>query len=74
MRSPIAGTATKRRSARPSHTVTRPVASDDPDEQPLWAGPASAFVEQVEPAGEIVRRLVAEAEAVLRNRVRTVLE
>jgi nitronate monooxygenase len=51
-----------------------PVAFDDPDEQPLWAGPASAFVEHVEPAGDIVRRLVAEAEAVLRDRTRAVLD
>jgi nitronate monooxygenase len=51
-----------------------PGVSDDPDEQPLWAGPASAFIERVEPAGDIVRRLVAETEAALRDRARAVLD
>jgi nitronate monooxygenase len=51
-----------------------PIASDDPDEQARWAGPASAFVDHVEPAGDIVRRLVAETESVLRDRARAVLD
>ena len=51
-----------------------PSLSEDPDEQPLWAGPASPFIERVEPAGDIVHRLVAEAEAVLRDRARAVLD
>jgi nitronate monooxygenase len=34
----------------------------------VWAGQASGLVGSIEPAGEIVRRVIAEAEALLRNR------
>jgi nitronate monooxygenase len=47
--------------------------SDDPETMPLYAGPAAQFVVQPESAGEVVRRLVSEAVAVLRSRPPLVL-
>ena len=38
------------------------------DERAIWAGEVSAFVRRVEPAGDVLRALVAEADAVLRRR------
>lgn len=45
----------------------------DVDDQAVWAGEASALVNEVEPAGTIVARLVAEATQVLSERPRAVL-
>ena len=41
-------------------------ATDDPDVADVYAGEASGLVHAVEPAGEVVRRIAAEAEATLR--------
>ena len=46
---------------------------DDPEAMPLYAGPAAQFVVQPESAGDVVRRPVSEAEAVLRARPPLVL-
>lgn len=43
-------------------------ASDDADTRAVWAGESVAMVEAVEHAGEIVRRVAAEAERVLLER------
>ena len=45
----------------------------DGDEHAVWAGEASGFVGAVEPAGEVVARLVREASLVLSERPRSVL-
>lgn len=47
--------------------------SGDPAIAPVRAGSAVGLIRGIEPAGEIVRRLVAEAEEVLRSRTRAVL-
>jgi nitronate monooxygenase len=43
------------------------------DEKAIWAGEAAELVRRVEPAGDVVRRLAAEATAVLRERPGSVL-
>ena len=45
----------------------------DPDETSVYAGEASGLIAELVPAGELVRRLVAEAESVLRERTRALL-
>jgi nitronate monooxygenase len=40
----------------------------DPATAPTWAGDGAGLVRRAEPAGEVVRRIAAEAEAVLRTR------
>jgi nitronate monooxygenase len=48
-------------------------AAADPDTMPLYAGPAAEFVTRAESATEVVRRLAAEAAAVLATRPAGVL-
>lgn len=45
----------------------------DPDETSIYAGEASGLITQLVPAGELVRRLAADAEAVMRERARVLL-
>ena len=45
----------------------------DPDVEAVWAGAAAGLIQSVEPAGEIVRRIVAEAEHLLKGRPSQVL-
>ncbi|MHB8574874.1 MAG: NAD(P)H-dependent flavin oxidoreductase [Dehalococcoidia bacterium] len=47
--------------------------ADDIDISAIWAGEAAGMVRHPEPAGEIVRRIVAEAEQMLRRRARSAL-
>lgn len=42
---------------------------EEPDSWRFWAGQSAGLVDGVEPAGEIVRRIVAEAEEILRSRL-----
>lgn len=51
-----------------SFTMT-PLFEGDVDLGPLWAGESAALVDEVLPAGEIVRRLAAQADEVLAARV-----
>ncbi|MFN8662801.1 MAG: nitronate monooxygenase [Thermomicrobiales bacterium] len=48
-------------------------AAGEVDAGAVWAGHASGLIHGIEPAAEIVRRVVAEAEGVLRSRVGQVL-
>jgi nitronate monooxygenase len=43
------------------------------DDHAVWAGEASTFVTRIEPAGEVVRRIAADAAAVLQARPAAVL-
>lgn len=45
----------------------------DPRLAPVYAGNAVSLIDAIEPAGEIVRRIMAEAERILRDRVDQVL-
>jgi nitronate monooxygenase len=45
----------------------------DPDETSIYAGEAAGLIHSIETAGDLVRRLIAEAEAVMRGRTATVL-
>lgn len=45
----------------------------DPEETSIYAGESAGLIAALEPAGDIVRRLAAEAEAALRDRGRTLL-
>jgi nitronate monooxygenase len=47
--------------------------ADSPGAVPLYAGEAAGLITTAEPAGSVVRRLVAETEAVLRARCRDAL-
>lgn len=47
--------------------------ADDTEVAAVWAGEAAGLVHRVEPAGEIVRRIAAEAERTLRERAAAVL-
>jgi NAD(P)H-dependent flavin oxidoreductase YrpB (nitropropane dioxygenase family) len=49
------------------------VADGDVDYQAVWLGQSAGLVEAVEPAGEIVRRIVGEAEEILRERLPALL-
>jgi NAD(P)H-dependent flavin oxidoreductase YrpB (nitropropane dioxygenase family) len=44
-------------------------AEEKPDDWFLWVGQSAGLIDSVEPAGDIVRRIVAEAEEVLRSRL-----
>ena len=46
---------------------------DDADERPIWAGEAARFVTRTESAADVVRDLIADAEAVLERRTRQVV-
>jgi nitronate monooxygenase len=48
-------------------------AAGDASAGAIWAGQASGLIHDIEPAGEIVRRVVAEAEGVLRTRAASLL-
>jgi NAD(P)H-dependent flavin oxidoreductase YrpB (nitropropane dioxygenase family) len=39
----------------------------DPDDAPMWAGESCSVVDEIKPAGEIVRDLARDAEAALRQ-------
>ena len=41
--------------------------------QALWLGQSAGLVDSVEPAGDIVRAIVAEAERILRERLPALL-
>jgi nitronate monooxygenase len=43
------------------------VRDDDPENAPIWAGQAAGLVRASEPAGAVVRRIIAEAETALRR-------
>ncbi len=45
----------------------------DADMEAVWAGAAAGLIQSVEPAGEIVRRIVGETERLLRERPSAVL-
>ena len=49
------------------------VEAGDVEYQALWLGQSAGLVDSVEPAGELVRAIVAEAEAILRERVPALL-
>jgi nitronate monooxygenase len=49
------------------------LAADAVDERAVWGGEAASLVGGLEPAGDVVRRLVADATAVLRSRPGDVL-
>lgn len=48
--------------------IATATAAGDPSIAPARAGGSSGLVSSVEPAGDIVRRIIAEAEQILRNR------
>ena len=56
-----------------SEAISRAIQAEDASTAPVHAGNASGMVHAVEPAGDILRRIVAEAEAILRERVNAVL-
>lgn len=41
---------------------------DHPDRMSVWLGQAASMISSAEPAGDVVRRIVAQAERVLKNR------
>ncbi|HEY7294057.1 MAG TPA: nitronate monooxygenase, partial [Dehalococcoidia bacterium] len=47
--------------------------ADDPEVAAVWAGESAGLVQRVEPAGEIVRRIAADAERTLRERASAAL-
>ena len=53
--------------------VVSAMRAGDPRVAPIRAGSASGLIHAVEPAGEILRRIVSEAERILRERPRQVL-
>ena len=66
-----ADVAARRDELRPE--VARATRENDQKVAPVHAGNASGMVHAVEPAGDILRRIVAEAESILRARVKAVL-
>ena len=48
--------------------IATAIAAEDASIAPVRAGSASGLISSIEPAGDIVRRIVAEAEHILRNR------
>jgi len=61
------------RRAELQEEITTAAAAEDASIAPVRAGNASGLISRVEPAGDIVRRIVAEAEQILRSRPHALL-
>ncbi|HEY3081847.1 MAG TPA: nitronate monooxygenase [Chloroflexota bacterium] len=59
----------RRQGAEAGQAATAARARDDREEMKLFAGQSSGLIGSIEPAGQIVRRVSAEAEALLRERL-----
>jgi nitronate monooxygenase len=55
--------------ARPAAALQKAVETGDADNASLLIGQDSGLIHDIPPAGEIVERIVAEAETLLRNRL-----
>jgi NAD(P)H-dependent flavin oxidoreductase YrpB (nitropropane dioxygenase family) len=59
----------RRRRAEVRERLSAAYESGDRDYWAMWIGQSAGLVDTVEPAGEIVRRIVAEADEILRERL-----
>jgi nitronate monooxygenase len=59
----------RRRGAEAGQAAAEARARDDREEMKLFAGQSSGLIGSIEPAGQVVRRVSAEAEAILRDRL-----
>ncbi|MCC6177484.1 MAG: nitronate monooxygenase [Chloroflexi bacterium] len=63
----------RKRRAEVAIELQRARQSEDVEESPLLFGQTAGLIDAIEPAGDLVRRIAAEAEAILRDRLPSLL-
>src|SRR5439155_21091871 len=64
----------RRRRGEVARNIAEARATDDADRMPLLFGQDAGLIDEIIPAGEIVRRIVAEAEEIIRARLTSILD